>query len=188
MNATRKALDPKAEAAVEPGKDVAMTPAKPAPLFVEAETLFERMAHVTNEIASRAFDMFRTRGGEWGRELDDWFKAEREVLRPVPVEIKENDTNILVTAAVPGFKPEEIEVSIKDNQLILSGETKASEETKDENVIVQEWKSNRFLRQFTLPSNVDANNIQAHLKDGLLELTMPKAPAEEATKIPVKPA
>ena len=87
---------------------------------------------------------------------------------------------------MPGFKPDEIEVSVKENLLMISGETKASEEKKEENVIVQEWKSNRFLRQFTLPSNVDAGNIQANLKDGMLELTMPKVPAEEAKKIPVK--
>jgi HSP20 family protein len=185
MNATQKALDNKPAAAAAPAKDVATTP---APLFVEAETLFEKMAHITNEIASRAFDMFRLRGGEWGKELDDWFNAEREVLRPVPIEIKEKDNNLIVTAAVPGFKPEEIEVSVKDNQLVLSGETKASEEKEDENVITREWKSNRFLRQFTLPSSVDPNNVQANLKDGMLELTMPKAPVEEPKKIPVKTA
>lgn len=186
MEATQKALDSKA--AVAPEKEVAMTPAKAEPLFVEAETLFDKMAHITNEIAHRAFDMFRVRGGEWGRELDDWFNAEREVLRPVPVEIKENDNNITVTAAVPGFKPDEIEVSLKDDLLILSGEMKSSEEKKDDNVIVREWRSDRFLRQFTLPSNVDPNNIEANLKDGMLKLVMPKAPAEEAKKIPVKPA
>ena len=188
MNATQKALDTKPAAAAAPAKDVATTPATAAPFFVEAETLFEKMAHITNEIATRAFDMFRSRGGEWGKELDDWFNAEREVLRPVPIEIKEKDNNFIVTAAVPGFKPEEIEVSVKDNRLVLSGETKASEEKEEENVITREWKSNRFLRQFTLPSNVDPNNIQANLKDGMLELTMPKAPVEEPKKIPVKTA
>lgn len=179
MNATQKALDKK------PTQDVA-TPQ--APLFVEAETLFEKMAQITDEITNRAFDMFQMRGGQWGRELDDWFMAERELLRPLPVEIKEKDNNIVVTAAVPGYKPEEIEVSVKDNRLVLSGETKASEEKKDEKLILQEWKSNRFLREFTLPSNVDPNSIQANLKDGMLELTMPKAPMEEPKKIPVETA
>ena len=188
MNATQKALDPKAEPAVEPVKDVAAAPAKALPAFVEPETLFEKMAHITNDIADRAFDLFRLRGGEWGRELDDWFHAEREVLRPVPLEIKETDKEFIVTAAVPGFKPEEIEVSLKDDLLILSGETEAREENKDENVITREWKSNRFLRQFTLPSHVDAENVHASLRHGMLELTMPKAPIEEAKKIPVKTA
>ena len=179
MNATQKALDKK------PTQEVATSQ---APLFVEAETLFDKMAQISDEIANRAFNMFRMRGGQWGTELDDWFMAERELLRPVPVEIKENDNNIIVTAAVPGFKPDEIEVSVKDNRLVLSGETKASEEKKDENMILQEWKSNRFLREFTLPSNIDPNNIKADLKDGMLELTLPKAPIEEARNIPVETA
>lgn len=179
MNATQKALDKK------PTPDVAKSQ---APLFVDAETLFDKMAQVTEEITNRAFDMFRMRGGQWGSDLDDWFMAERELLRPVPVEIKEKDDEIIVTAAVPGFKPDEIEVSVKDNRLVLSGETKASEEKEEENIILQEWKSNRFLREFTLPSNVDTNNVHAELNDGMLELRLPKAPIEEPKKIPVETA
>lgn len=186
MNATKPALETKGtETAVVPPKDVAAAPEKFPPMFVEAEKLLDKMAEMTFETASKAYDFFRLRGGEWGKELDDWFMAEREVLRPVPVEIKEVDNKFIVSAAVPGFKPEEIEVSVKDNLLILSGETKASEEKKDENTIVKEWKSNRFLRQFTLPSNIDANNVQAHLNNGMLELTMPKAAEESAKKIAV---
>lgn len=185
MNATKPAMEKKGtDTAIVPQKDVAAEPAKFSP-FVEVEKLVDKMADLTFETAGKAYDLFRMRGGEWGRELDDWFRAETEVLRPVPVEIKEIDENIIVNAAVPGFKPDEIEVSVKDDLLILSGETKASDEKKDENVIVREWKSNKFLRQFTLPSNVDANKVEAHLTDGILKLIMPKAAEITAKKIEV---
>lgn len=163
--------------------------AKPAnklsPVFVEAEKLFDRMAEITNEIGQRAFDFFRQRGGEFGKELDDWFRAEREVLRPAPVEITEADNNIFVTAAVPGFKPEEIEVSIRGDTLILSGKTETKEKKENANTIVSEWKSDRFFRQFTLPSAVDTEKVEAKLKDGMLELTLPKAAGTEAKKIAI---
>lgn len=153
-------------------------PVATTPMFVEAERLLERMAELTTEIGHRAFEFFRMRGGELGRELDDWFNAEREVLRFVPVEMTETDSNILVTAAVPGFKPEEIEISIKDNLLIITGKTETKQRKDEESVVLDEWRSNQFLRQFTLPTPVDPVNATATLKDGILALTMPKTTAE----------
>jgi HSP20 family protein len=158
---------------------------KLAPMFIEAEKMLERLAEATNETATKAFDFFRDRGGEWGKELDDWFRAESELLRPVPVEILEFDNKLFVKAAVPGFKPNEIEVSLKDDKLYLSGTAQINQEKKEGNVVHSEWKSDRFLRQLPLPAPVDVSNVKAILKDGILELTLPKAAPEEAKKISV---
>ena len=152
-----------------------------SPTIVEAEKMFDRLADLSKEIGHKAYEFFQKRGGEFGRELDDWFKAEREVLMPVTVEINETKDYITVRAAVPGFKPEEIEVSIKDNSLILSGET----ETKktDEHTVYSEWRSNRFFRQLPLQGEVDEEKVEATLKDGILQLTLPKLPAKEPKQI-----
>lgn len=174
--------------------NTALQPAKPlnektmSPLFVEAEKMFERFAEITKETAQRAFEFFRDRGGEFGRELDDWFKAENEILRPTPVEITESDGNIFVKAAVPGFKPEEIEVSINGNVLILSGQMETKDEKPDKDVVIREWASNRFYRELPLPSEVMSDKATAKLTDGMLELTLPKAAAHEAVKVAVKTA
>lgn len=158
---------------------------KVAPIFVEAEKMFDKMAEVTKETAAKAFDFFRQRGGEWGKELDDWFNAEREILRAVPIEIRETAETVYVTAAVPGFKPDEIEVSVKDNFLILSGNADARETKRDDNVVISEWKSNRFFRQLLLPAMVIPDKAEAKLADGMLELTLPKAAEIEAKKVAV---
>lgn len=155
------------------------------PMLVKAEKMFERLADITKETAHKAFEIFQRRGGEFGRELDDWFRAESEVLLPVKIEITETDDRINVRAAVPGFKPEDIEVSVKDNILILSGETKSSEKRKEENMVFSEFRSNKFCRQLALTSEVDEEKVKANLKDGVLQLTLPKVPAKEATQIPV---
>ncbi len=159
-----------------------------APIFVEAEKMFERLADLTKETTHKAYEFFQRRGGEFGRELDDWFRAESEILLPVPVEITETKDAINVRAAVSGFKPEEIEVSIKEKLLILSGETEIEEKTTDENTIYSEWRSNKFCRQLTLSSEIDADKVKANLKDGVLQLTLPKIPAREATQVPVNAA
>jgi HSP20 family protein len=155
------------------------------PIFVEAEKMFDRFADLTRQTAHKAYEFFLTRGGEFGREIDDWFKAESEILRPVTVEVAENDQTINVTAAVPGFKPEEIEISVKDNLLILSGETFAENKKEEGNTVYSEWRSNRFFRQITLPAEVDAEQVKANLKDGLLQLSLPKAAPREVKQIAV---
>ena len=159
-----------------------------SPVFVEAEKMFERLAGITKETAQKAFEFFQKRGGEFGKEIDDWFNAESKVLRPVAVEITETDGSVNVTAAVPGFKPEEIEISVKNDLLIISGETEKREERKDENVIYSDWESNRFFRQLTLPGVVDSEKVEAVLKDGILRLSLPKVAALETKHVAVKAA
>jgi HSP20 family molecular chaperone IbpA len=151
-------------AAVEKVKDKRNVSTKVSPVFVEAERMFDKMAEITKETAMKAFDFFRERGGEWGKELDE---------------------NIFVTAAVPGFKAEEIEVSVKNDLLILSGHTEARESQNEDDLVISEWKSNRFFRQLYLPTPVLADKVEAKLKDGMLAMTLPKAAKHEAKKIAV---
>jgi HSP20 family protein len=180
-------LETKQTTAIQPANGP-MEKAEPTPAFVEIERMLERFTEITKDIAGKAYEFFRDRGGEWGREVEDWFKAESEILRPVPVEITEAGDNVLVSAAVPGFKPEEIEVSVKGETLIISGATEASAEKKDANTITREWNSNRFYRQLMLPSPVMEDKVTAKLTNGMLELTLPKATAQEATKVAVASA
>ena len=155
------------------------------PILVKAETMFDRLADLAKETTDRAYELFKLRGGEFGREFEDWFRAESEVMLPVRVEVSETNEVINVRAAVPGFKPDDIEVSVKDKTLILSGENESREKQDDENMILSEFRSNKFCRQLPLTSNVDGEGIEAILEDGVLQLTLPKLPEREATQVPV---
>lgn len=159
-----------------------------APIIVETEKMFERLSDLSREIGHRAFEFFQERGRDFGNQLDDWFKAESEILRPTPVEITENDEMINVKAAVPGFKADEIEISVKDLTLVMSGETKSDTEKKDERTFYSEWKSNKFCRQLTLPAEVETNDVKAELKNGVLTIELKKIAEKEETKIAVKSA
>ena len=84
-----------------------------SPVFVEAEKLFEQMKEFSQSVARRAYEYFEARGREFGHDLEDWFRAESELMRRVPVEIKEADSQITVRAEVPGFAANEINVSVE---------------------------------------------------------------------------
>ncbi len=175
----------KADKEITPKKETAVTKPEAFPIFVEAEKMFERLAELTRETTQRAFEFFVRRGGDFGKEFEDWFRAEAEILLPVKLEITETDKLFNVNAMVPGFKAEEIEISVKDNVLILSGETKREEKREEENMIYSDWRSNRFFRQLTLPAEVNADKVKANLKDGILYLKLPKAAPHEVKQIAV---
>ena len=158
------------------------------PAFVEIEKMLDKMAEFTMETSRKAYDFFLERGNEWGSHFDDWLKAEMEIMRPTPLEIKETKNKINIKAAVPGFKADEIEISLKDDLLILSGETHMEENKEDEKTFLNEWRSNRFCRQITLPSKVETDGVEAKLKDGILHLSLKKIAAQDAAKIAVEAA
>src|SRR5262245_51316865 len=74
-----------------------------SPIFVEAEKLFEQMKEFSQSVARRAYGYFEARGREFGHDLEDWFRAESELMRRVPIEIGEINGRITVRAEVPGF-------------------------------------------------------------------------------------
>lgn len=160
-------------------------PPEDMPFFVEFEKMFDHFAEISKTISQRAFDFFKDRGGEWGHEVEDWFKAQSELLRFVPVEIKEQNGTMLVTADVAGFKPEEIEISVKDDMLMIRGKTEAREEKKDENVFYSDFKSDRFFRRLNLPEHVNVEGAKAEIKDGMLNISLPKAAKPEPKTIAV---
>ncbi len=103
---------------------VAITPAG-------SQSLLERMDEVFNEISKRAFEMFDGNGRVFGRELDDWLKAEREILHPVQVRLSESGDSFEVKAEVPGFTEKELEISAEPGRVTISGKQQGGEEGQD---------------------------------------------------------
>jgi HSP20 family protein len=160
------------------------TPA--SPIFVEAEKLFEQMKEFSQSIARRAYDFFEARGREFGHDLEDWFRAESELMRRTPVEIKEAENQIIVRAEVPGFTANEIKVSVEPQRLVLSGKSEKTTEEKKELTVLSEFRSNQFCRELRLPAEIDPAKTTAVLKDGVLELVFAKVAEGKAVNVEVK--
>lgn len=133
------------------------------------------MNQMHNEIARRAFEMFENDGSVSGRDLDHWFDAEEQVLHPVHVNISDSDNAIHVQAEVPGFEPKEIQIGLQPTRLTISGRREENKEQQDKGKMVyQERCSSDLLRVIDLPAEVDPERTKATLKNGVLELEMPK--------------
>jgi len=101
------------------------------------------------------------------------------------VDIFEDDTAITLLADIPGAKAEDFRVDLHDNILTLDAEI-VPPEGKDEIVILREYETGRYFRQFTVSQVIDQSKIDASLKDGVLRLTLPKVAPAVPRKIAVK--
>jgi len=168
----------------------AKEPTPPQTLARKLETPFERVQAVFDDIARRAFDFFESDGRVFGRDLEHWFRAERELLHPVRIELTENDTAYAITAEVPGFNENELEINVEPHRVVIAGkrEAKTTEEKKGK-VIRSETSAEQVLRIVELPGPIETGKATATLlKNGILTLTLPKTPAAQTVKIkPVAP-
>ena len=103
-------------------------------------------------------------------------------LKNVPaVNITERKDDYLVSMAAPGLKKEDFKIDVEGNLITISSETEEQKEEKEERYTRQEYSYSSFERSFTLPDDINKDKIDAHYKDGVLELILPKK--EEAKKM-----
>jgi HSP20 family protein len=157
--------------------------------LVEPKTLLERINRMQESIARRAFEIFENNGGVFGHDLYNWFKAEAELLHPVHMNIAESDNALVVQAEVPGFNASELEVSLEPRRLTITGKKEASKEDKKKGkTIYTEQCSSELLRIIDLPVEVDAAKTTATLKNGVLELNIPRGVQSKNSRVEVKAA
>jgi HSP20 family protein len=158
------------------------TPA--APRLIPPADIFRRAEQLYQQIARRAFEIFQD-NKTFGRDLENWLKAESEFLHPVHIHVEDSEKDLTVRAEVPGFAAQELEVSLEPRRLTITGKRETKEERKEKKTVYTECLSDQLLRVVSLPADVDAERAQATLKDGVLELRMPKAASAKKVSVSV---
>ena len=102
------------------------------------------------------------------------------------VDISETETAIKVRAEVPGMNPDDVSIEVTEDTLSIAGTIEKSNEEKDENYYRMERSSGRFSREFMLPSKIDADNVNAEAKNGVITITLTKQPSEQKRKVEIK--
>jgi HSP20 family protein len=136
---------------------------------------FDSLTNLREEI-NRLFDYPL---GEFGRETEffGWAPA---------VDVYEDKDNLVVRAELPGMKKEEIDISLHQGSLIISGERKSETHENESEQSRSERFFGRFQRAFELPKPVDPNKVSATYKDGILTVKLPKTEESKPKQITVK--
>ncbi|MDH4133335.1 MAG: Hsp20/alpha crystallin family protein [Gammaproteobacteria bacterium] len=115
-----------------------------------------------------------------------WMEEEASQGLMPRIDVVERDQEFLVKAELPGIKKEDIDVSLENGVLTITAESKSeSEEKEGDRVIRQERRYGKYVRSLRLGKEVDDKKVKANYKDGILELTLPKAEEVKPKKINV---
>jgi HSP20 family protein len=136
-------------------------------------TPFNRLATIRDEF-DRLFD-FTWPSRDTGL-LGGWSPA---------LDVYDDKNNLVVTLEVPGMKKEEIDISLHDGMLTVSGERKDEREQTEGQAFRSERYFGKFQRSLSLPAAVEGNKVKASYKDGILTITLPKAEGAKPKQISV---
>ena len=125
--------------------------------------------------------------GQVDRLVDSMWSGRQESWVPAVDVFDEHDA-VVLKAELPGVKPDDIQIEVEDNVLTIKGERTFSEKVDDERYHRVERRFGSFQRSLALPQDVRANETQAAYEDGILEVRVPKAPAEQPRRIEVRAA
>jgi HSP20 family molecular chaperone IbpA len=138
------------------------------------EDFFEHTQDVFNLIAQRAFEIFESRGRAHGNDRAHWFLAESKLLTPVKFHLSESGEQLTARAEVPGFRRQEIKVSLEPRRLSLSGKTEPRESPESEKHPHSHRHAEMIYHVIDLPCEVDPPKAKATFNDGRLDVVMPK--------------
>jgi HSP20 family protein len=102
------------------------------------------------------------------------------------VDLFEDDGNPVLKAELPGLKKEDIEITLTDGGITISGEKKKEKEIKRKDYYKWESSYGSFCRTFVLPIEVQQDKVKSTFKDGILEVIMPKSEAAKSKEVKVK--
>lgn len=155
--------------------------AKALPLFEEIEKRLE-------DVRRRAFQLFEGRGSEIGNPLEDWLRAEHEIMGWPAAELDEKDGKYELEMTLPGYDPSEVQVTATPSELIVHANAKREKKAEEGKCLWTEFTSNDVYRRFELPEAIDMERANATLDKGMLHVTAPKKPRAEAKPIEVRAA
>lgn len=134
----------------------------------EMMTLREAMDRLFDDAFTRPISL---RDGDWTSPAVDMYQTDDEVV---------------VKAAIPGFKADEVQINVTGDVLTLRGETKHEDEKKDKAWHIREQRWGSFERSIALPTEVTADKAVADFENGILTITLPKAEEVKPKTISVK--
>lgn len=118
-----------------------------------------------------------------------WEGDSGKMLRPLSwqpgVDIYEKDNHLIVECECPGMNRDDIDVSLDDSTLTISGERKREEEVEEEDFYRAERSFETFKRSFRLPDDVEADGVDASYEDGVLTISLPIVESQQKKQIEI---
>jgi HSP20 family protein len=157
------------------------SPVESRPARRRTQGMFDDMERMFDQLQ----EMIPWRGGRWG--MPPWVgELENRVMRLPSVDIIYHDSEVIIRAAVPGMKKEDLDLSLTENTISLAGKVSREEKEEKADYVRSEIYRGDFSRTLSLPAEVVAERAKASFKDGVLEVVVPKKQPVQRKAIPIE--
>lgn len=133
----------------------------------------------------RAREIFESRGGS---ELENWLAAENEVVWRPPIELRETETQLLLSVAVPGVDPKEIEIEATSDDIVIKADIHHEHSEEEGAVHSCEFMCGSMFRTIHFPKKINPDAVKAEYKHGILKIQAPLSKEETTRKIEIDAA
>jgi HSP20 family protein len=152
----------------------------------KTESIFDEVNSLHERIMKRAFEIFDGSGQIFGRDLEDWLQAERELVWKPAIELEEKEKELRLQLATPGVDPKDIDIEVTPEYILVKAEAHHEHKEDKGQVHICEFTSGNMFRSIHLPKKIDPDKVKAEFKNGMLSLTAEIAKEAQARKIELK--
>jgi len=154
----------------------------------KSKSIFDEVERMRERILRRAYEIFSGNGGIFGRDVDNWLQAERELLWTPAVELAEKDDEFRLEVAAAGVDPKDIEIEVTPEDILIKADVHHVDKESKGEVHLCEFARGNLFRSIHLPKRINPETVKAEFKNGMLTLTAPVAEEARAKKIAVQAA
>ena len=139
--------------------------------------VLEKIRDVNQSIARRAFELFESRKREHDSDLNDWLHAESELIHTSHVHVEDCDDVVVIRAEVPGFRSDELQFCVEPFRITIVGVREISDHPIIRKMLYSDRCAEQVFRIINCPIELSSRDTTSSLKEGILELEIPKARA-----------
>ena len=144
---------------------------------ISIHRVLEKIRDVNRSVARRAFELFQSSKREHGSDLNDWLHAESELIHTSHVHVEDCDDVVVVRAEVPGFRSDELQFCVEPFRITIVGVREISDHPVIRKVLYSDRCAEQVFRIINCPIELSSRDTTSSLKEGILELEIPKARA-----------
>jgi HSP20 family protein len=144
------------------------------------ESIVDELNALHEQIQKRAYEIFMA-DGRFGRDVENWLAAERELVLAPPVDVQEKQSEVSIEIAIPGVDPQEIHIDVTREDILVKANVHP--ENPEGDIDVVHTRSANVFSVAHLPKEIDPDSLTANFKDGILHLTARMAKRAQTRKV-----
>ena len=154
----------------------------------KSKSIFDEVERMHDRITRRAYDILTSTGGLFGKDMEDWAQAERELVWRPAVELTEKDDAFRLELAAPGVDPKALDIEVTPEDILIRADVHHEHKKEEGQVYACEFVQGNLFRSIHLPKKIDPEKVRAEFKNGLLTLNAPVAEETRARKVTIEAA